>query len=373
MSLENKTIYFTRGVPPVEAFPTQQLQECAATVLEEHSDTVLQYHPSIGYLPLREWLAQRHAAQPQEVMVGNGSLELQGFLAELLTSPGDVVFVEKPSYDRAITAFRKKGLEVVSVPLEGDGYRVDALEALVKEHHPKFFYIIPDFQNPSGITTSQAKREGLIKLAQQYDFWILEDNPYRDLRYWGEEIPSIYSVQQALTQDEGKGKVFFFSSFSKLLSPGMRVGYLIGPQDMLKKVAKIAEDAYITPNMLSQGIVSDYCRRGWLEPGIDRLRNLYRPKLETLIDALETHMPQARWTKPEGGFYLSLYLPPEVDLEHFRDQAHEKGVVLSDGNGFFADNDGDSFLRLPFCALSSEEIREAVKRLGLIMQAANRE
>ncbi len=363
MSSKDKTIYFTRGVPPAEAFPIQQLQKCATEVLEQHSSTVLQYHPAIGYLPLREWLGQKHGANPEQVMTGNGSLELQVFLTEILTSPGDVIFVEKPSYDRAITAFRKKGLAVFSIPLENDGFDVDALEDMVKEHKPKFFYIIPDFQNPSGITTSQAKREKLIELAEKYDFWILEDNPYHYLRYRGKEIPFIFSTRRA-----GPEKVFFFSSFSKLLSPGMRVGYLIGPQAMVEKVAKIAEDSYITPNMLSQGIVFDYCQRGWLEANIARLKELYRPRLDALVSALETHLPQARWSKPDGGFFLGLYLPDAVDIDLFRKKAKEIGVILSNGGGFFAEGTSDAFLRLPFCALSSEEIREGVRRLGSIIE-----
>jgi len=357
---EDKNIFnFTRGVPPVDAFPTQQLQECASSVLEKYSSTVLQYHPAMGYLPLREWVGVKHNVSPNKVLVSNGSLQLQVFLSEALTSPGDTVFVEKPSYDRAITAFQKKGLDVIGVPLEKDGFEIDALEELVKIKNPKFFYIIPDFQNPSGISTSQTKRVKLIELAEKYDFWILEDNPYRDLRYWGEDVPTIFSL--------GSEKSFFFSSFSKVLSPGLRVGYLIGPEALVKVTAKIAEDTYITPNMLSQGIVYDYCRRGWLEPGINRLKELYRPRLETIITAAETYLPQANWSKPEGGFFLGVDFPPDIDLALIRSKADQMGIKLSDGNGFFSDSSGDSFLRLPFCALSENEIQEGVRRLGSLI------
>lgn len=362
MSAETQIISLTRGVPPPEAFPTQQLQECAAAILEREGSIVLQYHAAIGFAPLREWLGQRHGAAPEAVLVGNGSLQLLVFLAELFTSPDDVVLVEEPSYDRAITAFRRKGLQVLGVPLESDGFDVDALERLVRENEPRLFYVIPDFQNPSGITTSRVKREKLIELAERYDFWILEDNPYRELRYRGEPLPSIFSL--------GSRKVLFLSSFSKLLSPGMRVGYLIGPQDVVERVAEIAEDAYITPNMLSQGIVYEYCRRGWLESNIARLKDIYRTRLEALASVLETRLPQAQWTKPEGGFFVGVYLPSDMDFSLFRTKARQMGVRLSDGNGFFPDDDGDEFLRLPFCALSGEEIEEGVKRLGSIVGSA---
>jgi 2-aminoadipate transaminase len=364
VSGEEQVIYFTRGVPPAEAFPTEQLQECAAAILERQGPVVLQYHPAAGFAPLREWLGQRHGAAPEQVLVSNGSLQLLVFVAELLTSPGDAVLVERPSYDRTITAFRRRGLRILGVPVESDGFDVDAFEGLVKKNNPRLFYIIPDFQNPSGITTSQAKRETLVELAERYDFWVLEDGPYRELRYDGEPLPSIFSL--------GSRKGLLLSSFSKLLSPGMRVGYLIGPQDLVGKVAKIAEDTYVTPNMLSQGIVYEYCRRGWLEPNIARLKELYRPRLEAVASALETRLPRARWTKPEGGFFVGVCLPSDVDVSVFKTRAHQMGVRLSDGKGFFSDDGGDRFLRLPFCALSPEEIREGVRRLSSIAGEASK-
>jgi len=352
-------INFTRGVPPTEAFPTGKIQECAQSVLETYSSTILQYHPAMGFIPLREWIGVKYDVSPEKVLVSNGSLQIHGFLSDILAKPGDAVMVEKPSYDRAITAFKKRGLEVIGIPLEEDGIALDTLESIIKEKRPKFIYIIPDFQNPSGVMTSQSKRESLIKLAEEFDFWILEDNPYRELRYWGEDIPSLFSI--------GSEKVLFTSSFSKVLSPGMRVGYLIGPEDLVAKTAKCAEDTYITPNMLSQGIVFEYCRRGYLESGIEHLKDLYRPRLKALISALESHMPDTRWTAPEGGFFIGVYLPGDVNQSNIRSKALELGIKLSDGTGFFIDGGGDSFLRLPFCALTESEIQEGVKRLGSIL------
>ena len=351
-------INFTRGVPPTEAFPTGKLQECAQSILETYSSTILQYHPAMGFVPLREWIGSKYNVSPEKVLVSNGSLQIHGFLSDILTKPGDAVLVEKPSYDRAITAFRKRGLEVIGVPLEEDGIALDPLASIIIEKRPKFIYIIPDFQNPSGVMTSLFKRESLINLAEEYNFWILEDNPYRELRYWGEDIPSIFSL--------GSEKVLFTSSFSKVLSPGMRVGYLIGPEDVIGQTARCAEDTYITPNMLSQGIVFEYCRRGYLEPGIDQLKDLYRPRLKTLISALETHMSDTKWTAPEGGFFMGVYLPANSIQSNYRSKALELEIKLSDGNGFFVDGGGESFLRLPFCALTESEILEGIKRLGSI-------
>lgn len=359
MDTKSQPINFTRGVPPTEAFPIEQLQACATAVIEQHSSTILQYQPVAGFLPLREWLGQEHDSSPENVLVSNGSLQLQVFMAEILAEAGEAVLVEKPSYDRAITAFRRRGLEVVGVPLADDGFDVAALKQLLVAKKPKFFYIIPDFQNPKGITTSLKKREQLVDLAETYNFWILEDNPYRSLRYWGDAIPTVYAL--------GSEKVLFFSSFSKVISPGLRVGYMVGPKAEVNKARKFAEDTYITPNMLSQGMVYEYCQRGWLSSNIERLKDLYRPRLEVLAAALREHLPAARWFKPEGGFFMGVDLPPGVDSALLRSRAEEAGVKLSDGAGFFSDGSGDSFLRLPFCALTRQEIEEGIRRLGSLI------
>jgi DNA-binding transcriptional MocR family regulator len=364
MNQTSQAINFSRGVPPTAAFPTQQLQACAAAILEQQSAVVLQYHPAAGYMPLREWLGRRYNVPPEAVIVGNGSLQLQAFVSQLLTSDGDTVLVEQPSYDRAITALRQRGLRVLGVPMEPDGCDVHTLERLLKAHRPKLLYTIPDFQNPSGITTSLEKRQRLVELAEQHDFWILEDNPYRDLRYQGVEVPTLFSL--------GSERVLYLSSFSKVLSPGMRVGYLTGPPDLVRRVAKIAEDTYVSPSMLSQGMAYDFCQRGWLEPNIARLKAMYRPRLDALLAALAEHLPQARWTEPDGGFYVGVYLPEGVDGARLRAQAQHSGLILSDGRGFFPDpDDGELFLRLPFCALSETEIRQGMAGLGSMVDAAS--
>jgi 2-aminoadipate transaminase len=356
---ERGIIDFGRGNPAPEAFPTQQLQECAAAILEEQASVVLQYYAAAGYVPLREWLADRYGLPTECVLVGNGSLQILDFVSRLLTSPGDVVLVENPSYDRAITIFRWAGARVIGVPLEPDGFDAGALESLARREKPKLFYVSPAVQNPTGITTSLAKRERLVELAERHDFWIVEDGPYRDLRYGGQEVAAIFSL--------GSQRVLHLSSFSKVLSPGIRVGYILGPEHVVSRLAKAAEDTYVTANMLSQGTVYEYCRRGWLGPNIERLKGLYRPKLEALASALEAYLPQARWTEPEGGFFIGVYLPPEVDTSLLQVKAQEVGVKLSDGRGFFPEKSGSAFVRLPFCALSAGQIREGVERLGSVV------
>ncbi len=353
------SISFNRGVPCVEAFPTSQIQECAAAILAADAATVLQYGQSTGHMPLRETIAEWYGAGPEEVLVSNGSLQIQEFLSSLLLRSGDTVFVEEPTYDRAITIFRRHRANVVGIPLESDGLDVEFLAAQLRKVRPKFLYLIPDFQNPTGVTTSLSKREEIVRLAEKHGFWILEDDPYRELRYQGHAV----SLMRTMNPD----RVLHLSSFAKILSPGMRVGYLVAPEGVVEAVAKIATDTYVTPGLLAQGIAYEFCRRGWLESNVERLKGIYRPKLEATVAALREYLPNADWVEPEGGFFVGITLPPPMNVADLQERATEVGLSLSDGRGFFPQGGGERFLRLAFTALSESEIREGISRLaGLV-------
>lgn len=354
-----RTIAFTRGVPPVEAFPTDEIAECAAAALRADPNVLLQYGKSAGYLPLREWLAERNGVDVEQVFISNGSLQLMAFISTLLLGPGSVAFVEAPSYDRAILTFRHHKAQVVGIPLETDGVNLDALEAALAKYKPKLFYVIGDFQNPSGVTTTAAKRRRILELADKHDFYVVEDVPYRPLRYHGSEEPSFMSFNPE--------RVLQLSSFSKLLSPGVRTGYLLGPREVVAMVAKVAEDTYITPVLPTQGMVYEYCRRGLLEPNIARLRELYRPKLDTTLGALAAHLPGAAYAMPEGGYFVGVTLPAGISSQTLMARAAEAGLVLTDGDGFFAERPERAFVRIPFCSLSLADIEEGIGRLGAIV------
>ncbi len=359
MATNATCISFNRGIPCVEAFPTSQIQECAAAVLAADAATVLQYGQSTGYLPLRETIARWYGASAEEVLVSNGSLQIQEFLSALLLSPDDTVLVEEPTYDRAITIFRRHGANVVGIPLESDGPDVAFLAAQLQKVRPKFLYLIPDFQNPTGVTTSLSRREEIVRLAEEHEFWIIEDGPYRALRYQGSDLP----LMRTMNPD----RVLYLSSFAKVLSPGVRIGYLVAPERIVEAVARIATDTYVTPGLLAQGIAYEFCRRGWLEPNVERLKGIYRPRLETTAAALREYLPGADWVEPDGGFFVGLTLPPPMNMANLRERAEQNGLVLSDGRGFFPQGGGERFLRLAFTALSEPEIREGVSRLaGLV-------
>ncbi len=355
--MSNKpVINFTRGVPAVESFPTEDLIIASKAALEKHGDIILQYGKSPGFLPLREWLADWKGVSIDQVMLSNGSLQFIEFLSFHFVQPGDVVFTEAPSYDRTITLLRRHKAQVVGIPIEPDGPNLEALENALAKRTPKFFYVIPDFQNPSGATCSLEKRKHLVELAEKHSFWLVEDAPYRPLRFQGEEHPTLFELSPQCT--------LHMLSFSKLIGPGPRIGILYGEAELLSKIAKIAEDTYITGSLLSQGIIYEYCNSGKLPGQIEKLKALYAPRLQACLDAVDKYLPDAEATRPDGGFFLSITLPEGTTTAQVREQAKVHNLNLADGQAFFPDGGGEHFLRLPYCALTPEEIEDGIRRLA---------
>lgn len=357
-------INFTRGVPATESFPTREIADAAAAVLTEYGDTILQYGPAAGFAQFRAWLAQWQGVTPDRVLTGNGSLELVEFLCRAMLKPGDLVLTESPSYDRALTLFRRHGAEITGVPLQADGPDIDALETILKQRVPKLFYLIPDFQNPSGATCSAAKRRRVVELAEQYGFLLLEDAPYRLLRYRGKQEQTLFELAPQ--------RVLHMSSFTKLIAPGVRVGFMLGDAAMLAKIGKVAEDTYISPGYFAHGVTYEWCRRGLLQPQIERLKALYAPRLDACIAAIDKYMPEAVATRPDGGFFISLILPPGTLTTDVRTAAASRNLNLADGLAFFPQGGGERFLRLPFCALTPAQIEEGVRRLAATVEQVRR-
>ncbi len=359
------TIVFTRGVPPPEAFPAEELSICFEHVLSNDTAVVLQYGHQPGYPALRKELAREYGVGENQVLVGNGSLHLQDLVAGHLIKPGMAVFTEQPSYDRAITTFRRRGARVIGIPLETDGISVERLEAALKKDVPAFLYLVPDFQNPAGATLSLEKRKRVVELADQYGFWVIEDIPYRKLRYQGEDIPMLREIDAS--------RVITMSSFSKLLAPALRVGYMIAADDLVGLVTKIAEDTILSPVLPTQAAVAEYINRGWLEPNIEKLKAIYQPRWEAMANAVRRELPGAKQYIPDGGFFVSVMLPEDANTENLVGRAKELGLVLTPGAAFFADPDdgqpvdGNRFVRLPFCAVTPAQIDEGVKRLASLL------
>ncbi len=359
--MSRELLNFTRGVPATESFPIDAMSVAAEHAVREYGTTILQYGKSFGFAPLVEWLADWMGVPSNHVLTGNGSLNLIEFLSYYFIEPGDTVFVESPTYDRTLTLLRRHRANIVGIPLEADGVDIDALEAALQQHTPKFFYIIPDFQNPSGATYSLEKRQKLVELAEKYNFWLLEDAPYRPLRYRGEAQPSLFELNPE--------RVLHMLSFSKLIGPGPRVGFVVGNADIIRAVAKIAEDTYIAPSLLSQGIVFEYLNAGHLPAQIEKLKALYAPRLDATLAALDKHLPDAQSTRPDGGFFLSVTLPEGITTEALRPVAREQFALnLASGEAFFPNGGGERFLRLPYCAMTPEQLDEGVARLAQAVQ-----
>lgn len=350
-------VLFTRGNPAVEALPIDELSECAAAIFKEQGKVLFQYGHYSGYMPLRQWIADTYNTTIEQVLIGNSSMEFFSFSASVLLKKDDTVFLEYPSYDRAVTAMRRSGAEVVGIPLEKDGVDLEVFKAQLKKKVPKLFYTVADFQNPTGVTTSLEKRKVIAELAREYGFYIIEDAPYKALRYHGEDVTAYKEMVPE--------QVIYINSFSKTLSPGIRVGFMIGPKSLMPTFHKWSEDTYIHPSLVTEGIVYEYCRRGLLKPNIEKLRDLYRPRLDGILKALDTYMPEdTDWIKPEGGFFVSINLPNNVDGKALQENLRDFGVVAANGNGFFTDKKGEQFLRLPFCQIEPAEAEKGVKRLA---------
>ena len=352
----DKPIYFTRGNPATDALPIDDFRACADAIFEKEGKVLFQYGHYSGYGPLRQWIADWFGAAYEEVLLGNSSMEFLTFAASLFVDKGDTVFLENPSYDRAITAMKRIGADVVGIPLEPDGIDMAAFEEALARRIPKLFYIVPDFQNPAGVTISLEKRRRIAALARQHGFLIVEDAPYRFLRYHGENPPAF--------RDLAPEKTLHISSFSKIMSPGVRVGFLIGPADIMPRLHKWSEDTYIHPALVTEGIVYEYCRRGLLEPNIEKLKALYGPRLDCMLEAVDQRLQGIDFIRPEGGFFLSLNLPEAIDGRALQANAEKFGIILSKGSGFFTDGRGDNFVRLPFCGMTPQEIKEGIDRLA---------
>jgi len=350
------TISFARGAPSLDIIDVEGLRAAADTAFTSDPGGLTGYGTSIGYPPLREWIAERHQVDPRRVLVTNGSMQADAFLFDALVGPGDSVIVERPTYDRTLLALRTRGADVRMVELETDGIDVAALERVLSAGaKPKLAHIIPNFQNPAGYTLSAAKRERLIELARAHDFTIFEDDPYVSLRFEGAPLASMLSM-------DGE-TVVYASSFSKTVCPGIRVGYLVGPEELIARVAKIATSTYISPSMVSQGIVYQFCRSGALERSIETVREALRERAEALCGALASELPDARFVAPEGGYFLWIELPRGVDVNALFQAAAARGVQFVKGSDFVLDG-AESSLRLAYSGVTPAEIEAGVKRLA---------
>jgi DNA-binding transcriptional MocR family regulator len=351
------TISFARGAPSADILPHEAVRDAAARALADDWEKALSYGTGIGHPGLCAWITERHGGlDASQVMVANGSLEAGAMLFENLLGPGDRVVVEQPTYDRTLLLLQRIGVELVPVPLQADGLDLAAFEAALAEGPIKLAHIIPNSHNPAGCTLSSEKRARLVELAAEHGFWIFEDDPYRELPFEGEPLETMLSLDAA-------GRVIHASSFSKTVSPGIRVGYLAGPAGEIAKLAKRANETYISPNMLAESIVLELCRSGELDRNIAFVKGALKDRCDALVAALRQRIPEAEFVVPEGGYFLWLDLAEGTDTAALLAAAKSDGVSFVAGPDFMIDG-GENSLRLSFAPVPAERMDEGVSRLA---------
>jgi 2-aminoadipate transaminase len=359
-------ISFARGIPSPDFLPVDALADCAARAIRRDGRVALNYGPPVGYGPLREWLAERHGVAVERVVVTPGSLLGLNLAIEHLADGGDAI-VEAPTYDRVLHSLCARGAGIDTVARGPGGLDLDRVDVLARSpSRPSFLYVLPTFHNPTGNTLTLDQRVALVELAIERELLLFEDDPYGLLRVEGEPLPSLHSLLRERGADH---LALFSSSFSKTVAPGMRIGYLLLPEHLVGPFAALATRTYVSPPLLPQAELFEFLHAGLFEAHLDTVRSALRIRRDTLLESLAAELPpQARWTRPEGGYFLWLDFPDQLDARELLEQARTAGVAFVPGSGFYADAGGEASARLSFSYPSPNEIREGARRLGTVVR-----
>jgi 2-aminoadipate transaminase len=356
-------ISFAGGLPAPECFPVTEIAQCAQRVLAEAGSQALQYAVTEGYGPLREKLAQEMrnrgaSSSPENILITSGSQQAIDLIAKVFLDPGDCVLTETPTYLAAIQTFQSYEARFASVPTDELGLIPDGLEEAIVRERPKLLYTIPNFQNPTGITLAQERRQIIYELALRHGVVIVEDDPYGKLRYAGAEIPPIKSMDE-------KGIVLYVSTVSKTITPGLRIGWVAGPEAVLRSLAIAKQAVCLHTSNIDQRIVDRYLSDFDNDAHIRRIRNLYGARFALMDECLGALMPKEfHWTHPEGGMFLWVTCPDGVDSEAMLLEAMQRNVLFVPGRDFFPDGSGHRYLRLNFSHTSEASIRTGITRLA---------
>lgn len=361
-------ISFAGGLPGPESFPVEQLQEITNEVLEKEGRQVLQYGATEGDALLRDILVDRYTKQGLKLTKDNliiltASQQALDLLPKVFVNPGDTIICGLPSYLGALQSFTNYGAKAEGILLDDKGMRADMLEekvaALIKAGKtPKFIYVIPDFQNPSGITMPKSRRLEIIKVAQKYDLLILEDSPYREIRFSGEPQPTMYELAD-------EGRVVLLGTFSKTFVPGFRIGWIIADPRIIDKVVMAKQSTDLCTAPFVQRIAARYLEKGYFDQNLKGIIEGYREKRQVMIDSFKKYMPEGvTWTEPEGGLFLFITLPEYMDAEELFKIAIEEKVAFVLGTSFYCNGEGKNTLRCNFSYMSKEKNEEGVRRLA---------
>lgn len=366
-------ISFAGGNPDPAVFPVAEFSEASQILAREGRD-VLQYGATNGYIPLMKyiskWMAPRMGRETNldEMLISTGSQEGMDLLCSVLINTGDTIIVEGPTYPGALHAMRNRGARFLSVPCDNNGLRTDLLPGIIEQgikdgHKIKFIYTIVNFQNPSGATLSKERREQLLEIAEKYDLIIFEDDPYGHLRYNGEHVPTIFSM-------DNSGRVVYACSFSKILAPGTRVAWIVGDSEIIQKMVMIKQGTNLCTSVVSQALVYEYCRLGHLDGFLPKIIAHYAKKRDAMDAAFKKYLPaNTTYTAPEGGFFFWLHTPG-IDSTKLFMKAIEHGVAFVTGPSFYAQKgEGLDYMRTCFTFAQPDEIEEGAKRLAAAIKA----
>lgn len=371
-------ISFAGGLPAPELFPIEEVRAAVDRVLTAHGTSALQYSTTEGYPPLRDLIAQRMARYGikvgiENIVITTGSQEALDLIGKILINPGDRILTETPSYLGAIQAFTMYSAEFVTVPIDDDGLDTERLEQALRAG-PKFMYILPNFQNPAGVTLSLPRRYELVALADRYGIPVVEDDPYGQLRYEGEHIKPIVVLDAEHHNEHENGRysgdVIYLSTFSKTLAPGLRLGWVVAPEGVIQRLVLAKQGTDLHSSTFDQMVAFEAARDGFLDRHVRRLREVYRCRRDVMLAALDRAFPPAmgvRWTRPLGGLFLWVTLPPEIDTAPLLAEAVAEQVAFVPGAGFHPDGSGQNTMRLNFSNASEAMIEEGIARLGRVI------
>jgi 2-aminoadipate transaminase len=370
-------ISFGGGFPAPDIFPVEEFKEACLKVLGDRSiaNKALQYSESEGILPLREMIA-RHTNRygigigPENILITSGSQQALDLIGKVFINPGDHILTESPTYLGALQAWNAYEAEYITVPSDDHGLVTDQLESALRSG-PKFMYVLPNFQNPTGVTLPMERRLKIVELADKYGVPIIEDDPYGQLRYEGEHLPAIEVIDSNARRENGgySGNVIYLSTFSKILAPGLRLAWVIAPAEVITKLVQARQGADLHPATLNQYVAYEVGKGGFIDKHIQVIRKVYKERRDVMLDSLAEHMPAGvKWTKPQGGLFLWITLPEEMDAEDvFKDAVKEK-VAFVPGTSFHPNGGGKNTMRLNFSCEKPEIINEGISRLGKVLR-----
>jgi 2-aminoadipate transaminase len=381
LTQDPQMISFAGGLPAPEVFPVDAFEEAACHVLKTYKSQALQYSTTEGYPPLRQWIVDYMSkygieSTSDNILIASGSQQALDIIGKILINPGDLILTEEPTYLGALQAWRSYQAEYVSVPIDDQGLQTDRLEEALCSG-PKFMYILPNFQNPGGVTLSLERRRRLIDIADHYGVPIIEDDPYGELRYEGEHLPPLVVLDAKRLQSRPnysnghgfmQGNVIYISTFSKTLAPGLRLAWIVAPEEVIQRCVMVKQGMDLHTSTLIQMMSYEVLKNGFLEEHIRHIRQVYGERRNVMLDALERYFPPgARWTHPKGGLFLWVTLPREIDTLALMPKALENKVAFVPGTAFYPDGSGSNTFRLNFSNASPENIELGIRRLGEVI------